>query len=177
MDMKLNVTNKSKLNLILIGFMGSGKSKVGRVLSLKLNKLFLDTDSIIESTEKMEIIDIFKNKGEKYFRSFEKKLGKQLLESVSNSIISVGGGFPSSFQKIGKLGFVIYLNVDFDIMIDRLKKNKGELKKRPLLQNLKMAKKIYNQRVKIYRKKADLIIDVNNGNILTIVDKICKGVN
>ena len=68
--MRLNAIN----NIIFIGFMGSGKSRIGQELSIKLNKKFIDVDSIIETRENMKIIDIFKTQGETYFRNLEKTL-------------------------------------------------------------------------------------------------------
>ena len=172
MDMRLSVLNR---NLVLMGFMGSGKSGVGRALAKKLRRLFLDTDSIIESIEDKKVIEIFQDSGETYFRNLEKEVGEQLSSSLTSSVIAVGGGFPTVFKDMKSLGFVVFLNIDFDFMVEQLQKYKGEIEKRPLLQDLEMARKIYNNRQEIYRTSADLIVDVDSIEIDDIVDKILKG--
>jgi shikimate kinase len=174
MGMRLSVTSR---NIVLMGFMGSGKSGVGRALAERLNRLFLDTDSVIESSEDKKIMDIFAEKGEAYFRSLEKELGEKLTSSVSSSVIAVGGGFPTAFKEMRTLGFVVFLNIDFDFMVEQLRKYKGEFEKRPLLQDLQMARKIYDSRQEIYRESADMVVDVTSAEIDVIVQKILKGVD
>jgi shikimate kinase len=160
-----------------MGFMGSGKSGVGRALAKKLNRLFLDTDSIVESSEDKKIMDIFKDSGESYFRNLERELGERISSSITSSVIAVGGGFPTAFKDMNRLGFVVFLNIDFDFMIEQLGKYKGELEKRPLLQDLDMARKIYDSRQEIYRESADMVVDVTSAEIDVIVQKILKGVD
>lgn len=155
----LNAINKN--NIIFIGFMGSGKSMVGRAISKKFGKLFLDTDSIIENREDKKIIDIFKDDGENYFRDLERESAKFIKRSVRNSIISVGGGFPTAVNNLQDLGFVIYLNIDFDFMVSELGKYEGEMEKRPLMQNIESAKKIYDSRKTIYSSQADFIVNIS----------------
>ena len=65
---------KSNKNLVLLGMMGSGKSTIGRLLARKLNLQFIDVDTVIENETKMKIFDIFKKKGEIFFRSLEEKI-------------------------------------------------------------------------------------------------------
>jgi shikimate kinase len=161
-------------NIIFIGFMGSGKSAVGREIAKRFNKLFLDTDIIIESREDKQIIDIFQEDGEKYFRNLEKEFANFILTSVKNSVISVGGGFPTAVSDIQKMGFVIFLDIDFDYMVSELAKYKGEMEKRPLMQNLEMARKIYDSRQEIYRQQADKIFKIKDMSFLEVVDEVEK---
>ena len=79
-------------NIYLVGFMGSGKSTIGKKLSKKLNLKFLDTDKIIEKKNSMTINQIFYNQGEKFFRNEEKRL-LIVLNKYKKTIISTGGGF------------------------------------------------------------------------------------
>ena len=82
---------KSKKNLVLIGMMSSGKSTIGGLLAKKLNFKFFDIDKIIENETKMKIAEIFKIKGENFFRNLEEKTTIKLL-NFSDSVISLGGG-------------------------------------------------------------------------------------
>jgi len=82
---------KSKKNLVLIGMMSSGKSTIGELLAKKLNFKFFDIDKIIESETKMKITEIFKIKGENFFRNLEEKTTIKLL-NFSNVVIALGGG-------------------------------------------------------------------------------------
>jgi shikimate kinase len=166
--MRLNAIN----NIIFIGFMGSGKSRIGQELSIKLNKKFIDVDSIIETRENMKIIDIFKTQGETYFRNLEKNFADEIKNSIQNSIIAVGGGFPINIKNIIELGYIIYLDIDFDYMIESLSKVKGEIEKRPLLQNLDIARNLYNSRKNIYKNIANMKIEIKSRNINEVVSEI-----
>lgn len=94
---------KSQKKIILLGYMGSGKSSVGKTLSEKINLNFVDLDNFISEEEKMPISEIFKQKGEIYFRKKEAQTLVSLLQSPEKMIISVGGGTPcfgDNMQKI-----------------------------------------------------------------------------
>jgi len=144
-------------NVVLIGFMGSGKSTVGRILSKKTGKFFLDTDALIESREGRCIRDIFADKGEPYFRDLERELFGWLLSNVSNAVISTGGGMPTAVDNLGEMGKCIYLQIGFEQLLDRLKEE--EFDKRPLFADVEFAKKIYDVREPIYTRQADISVD------------------
>ena len=82
------------MNIIILGYMGSGKSIIGRELSLKVNKKFIDLDSYIEEKEKDSISNIFQNNGDLYFRKQESKYLKEILKNNNDLVLSVGGGTP-----------------------------------------------------------------------------------
>ena len=148
-------------NIILTGFMGSGKSTIGRVLAKEINhSYFLDTDSLIEHFENEKISSIFATKGEEYFRECERRVFDWIKVNVNNSIISTGGGLPMYIPEIKEAGFVVYLKVDFDSIVNRL--SKEEIEKRPLFQDLKKAKELFDKRDKIYSKLANLTIKNDN---------------
>lgn len=120
--------------LILIGFMGSGKTTLGRKLAKKLNYQFIDTDTLIEEQEQLSISQIFDQKGESYFRAVETKL-LDSLENHENTIISVGGGLPcfeKNMEKLKQLGTVIYLERPAKELYQRILTN---IQQRPLLAN------------------------------------------
>ena len=160
-----------KKNICIIGLMGSGKSIIGADLS-KLYKLeYYDSDVEIEKKCNSKINDIFKNHGEKYFRDIEEDVCLKLLK-LENCVISLGGGAIIS-QKvrniIKKYSFSIYLKVDIDTLVNRLKKSK----KRPLLQNTnnkKILENLYSER-KRYYNNADLVVENNylKDDIINIV--------
>jgi shikimate kinase len=148
-------------NLILTGFMGSGKSTIGRIIAKKLeNSYFLDTDSLIEHFENRKISDIFANEGEEYFRDAEKRVFNWIKSNVKNGVISTGGGLPMFVPEIKEAGIVIYLKVEFENIVNRL--SMEELKTRPLFQDLDKAKELFDKRDEVYTKLADYVIENNN---------------
>ena len=169
--MKLNLEKINKINISLIGLMGSGKSIVGKSLSKKLKLRFYDSDKEIEKKTNKSINEIFQNNGEEYFREVEEKILEMLLNK-KNSIISLGGGAILSQNTrniLLKKSFSIYLNVNNNILYERLKNSK----KRPLLLNTDIEKTIIElkrKRIKYY-KKANLIIN-NSEDIEKTIDKI-----
>jgi shikimate kinase len=146
-------------NIVLIGFMGSGKSTIGRLLAKEREAYFLDTDSMIESLEGKSITGIFNDSGEAYFRTLENETVHWLKNNVDNAIISAGGGMLVYCKELKEVGKIIYLEVPFEIILSRM--NSSELDKRPLFKSVAEAEKIYNERVAIYRDKADIIIDAS----------------
>lgn len=115
--------------------MGSGKSKKGRKLAVHLGFQFIDMDEWIEQNEKMSIPEIFKTKGEAYFRNAEYN-ALQKLRALNKTVISTGGGSPCYFNAIDQMndsGITIYLKGNAEFLKDRLLHSK---KKRPLIENL-----------------------------------------
>ncbi|MEA2072393.1 MAG: shikimate kinase [Campylobacterota bacterium] len=149
-------------NVILIGFMGVGKGSIAREVSKNSAYMTMDTDDLIESMENRRIKKIFEAEGEEYFRALEKDVALWLENSVKNTLISTGGGFYKQ-KNIKKIGIIVLLDSPFDAIIKRIKEHPNatkKLKKRPLLADLKEAKKLYDQRRPEYLKLADIVIDV-----------------
>lgn len=138
--------------------MGSGKSSVGRLLAKKINKYFIDTDALIEHSENQSIDDIFKSRGESYFRELEKNTFNWLV-NVDNAVISTGGGLPIYIDNLKRVGEVIYLKIPFEEILKRL--NQSEITKRPLFQNIENARELYYKRDEIYLQKADFVINAD----------------
>lgn len=167
-----------KNNIILIGFMGVGKGTIARAIFSELGKFSIDTDDVIESITKKKIKDIFEEHGELYFRDLEKKCALWLEESIENTIISTGGGFYRQ-DNIKNIGTVIYLKNSFEGILKRIHESPNaekKLKKRPLLQNLEEAKKLYEVRIKEYEAVADITIDVEGRLEEDIVKEIFEKV-
>lgn len=123
------------MQIFLIGFMGSGKSTIGKVLADKLGYAFLDLDLEIEEYENRSIEQIFKEEGEAYFRKIESKVLKSLKKHESR-VVSLGGGTPcysDNMFTISKLGTAVYIQTSQAKLIQNLSK---DLDKRPLLKGL-----------------------------------------
>ena len=159
-------------NIVLVGFMGTGKTVVGKALAKEMNRQFLELDEIIEQREKMPIREIFEKKGEPYFRGVEKQVVKEASER-KGVIISAGGGAiidEDNFKNLKKNGVIVCLEASPDVILSRTK----DLKTRPLLNVSDPRKKIeelLQKRVRYY-KKADLSINTDNLTAAQIVDNI-----
>ena len=163
-------------NIVLIGFMGVGKGSVAREIVKQSKYIAVDTDDLIESMENRRVKKIFAKEGEAYFRNLEQKIAKWLEHSVHDTLISTGGGF-FKVPDLNKIGKVILLHAEFDTIYNRILSHpmaKVKLKKRPLFTHPKEAKKLYNEREKIYKKVADVIVNVEGKSLEKIVREIAK---
>ncbi|MDO4299775.1 MAG: shikimate kinase [Clostridia bacterium] len=160
-------------NIVLIGFMGSGKTSVGKKLSMDLKREFIDMDDFIVNKEGMSINDIFKKKGEAYFRSLEKELCKRFADPKSK-IIATGGGVIKNDENVANLkkgGIILYLKstpkqIAYNLRFDNT---------RPLLAGSGKEEKIarlLEEREPAYNKCADIILDVSNIDIDETLEKI-----
>lgn len=166
-------------NIVLIGFMGVGKGTTARALAKKLQILCVDTDDLIESSEKKQIKQIFQTKGEKHFRNLEQNLAINLQKSLKKTIISTGGGF-YAVNNLNKIGKVIYLKSSFKGILSRLKNSKNpkkKLEKRPLFKDEKKAKELFDKREKKYSQKADITIKTEDKTTKQIISEIIKNLN
>lgn len=149
-------------NIILIGFMGAGKTTLGIGLAKELNLPFTDTDQLIEKEQKRAISDIFANEGEAYFRGLETQQLKKLIETAAG-VISVGGGLPVqevNHPLLKALGTTIYLKAKKETLVKRLRGSTG----RPLLQGGSLEEKIsglMQAREAIYEQVADITIETD----------------
>ena len=166
-------------NIILIGFMGVGKGTIARALVKQSDYFAVDTDDLIESLENKKIKKIFEENGEPYFRNLEKKCALWCEKNVKNSIISTGGGFYKQ-PNIKNIGTVIYLESTFDKILEGLHNapnSKKKFKKRPLLNNLEEARKIFDQRIIEYKNVADIVINVEDWDANIAAGKILKEIS
>ena len=126
-----------------------------------------------------EIKKIFEEEGESYFRALEKKCALWCEMNLHNTIISTGGGFYRQ-ENIKNIGTIVYLQSSFEKIIEALENapdSKKKFKKRPLLSDLKVAKEIYDTRVKEYEKVADIVVNVEDWDIKRIVSEILTQIN
>lgn len=166
-------------NIILIGFMGCGKSTIGVKLSYRLRRPLLDTDKLIEKEEGRTISEIFETDGEEYFRNLETECIKKLLTTAHDQIISVGGGLPvreENHALLKKLGTVVYLRAGAETIYERVKHDKS----RPLLQCDNPQEKIQTlmeKRKAAYEGASDVIVDVDNKDFDVILDEIVNAID
>lgn len=161
------------MRIVLIGFMGSGKSTIARLLANKLSYEIFEMDrQIIESSELDSIVEIFARYGEKHFRDLETGAAKEAA-ARDNIVVSTGGGVignQSNMQclKSGE-SLVVYLQASFSEIENRLPDLK-ENESRPLFENPTDAKKLHSERDPIYRQYADLVVETDKKS----ADSICS---
>ena len=163
----------SKKNLVFLGMMGSGKSSIGFLISKKLNLQFIDIDNMIEEKAGLKISNIFKDKGESYFRNLEEKITLKVLKK-SNIVISLGGGGfinEKIRNEVLNNDFSFWLDWDSEILLQRIKNSE----KRPIALNSSDQEiaNLIKKRSKIY-SKAEFKINCNKLTKNEIVKKITK---
>lgn len=160
-------------NVVLIGFMGSGKTSCGKAYANMISACFKDTDEMIEIQQQMSVSDIFEKYGEPYFRQLETKLVESIIGS-NVGVLSVGGGLAvtSGNDKLLKqIGKVIYLKASKETLVKRLEKDTT----RPLLATGNLEEKISNLmavREDVYMSVADIVIDTDGLSVDEVAKKI-----
>ncbi len=171
------------MKIILLGYMASGKSTIGKEASKKLNTNFIDLDDYISNREKMTISEIFKNKGEIYFRLKENKYLKEILNSDEDFILSLGGGTPCY---AGNMDLIkastaksIYIKASIKTLVERLKNEKNT---RPLVAELNddklseyVAKHLFERRY--FYEQASKTINTDNLTSKEVVTEIEKSLD
>ena len=168
------------MQIVLSGYMGSGKTAVGRALAEELQLPFLDLDEEIEVDEGRDIPEIFKSLGEIYFRRKETEVLQSLLDSEKDFVLSLGGGTPCygknlQLIKQAEKTTLIYLKTSLEELKRRLWKEKGS---RPLIQQLEspeiledfIRKHLFER--SFYYNQSDLIIPTDEKKIVEIVAEI-----
>ena len=159
-------------NIILCGFMGCGKSTIGRKLSQRLEKEFVDMDRYIEAKEGLTVKEIFEKYGEEKFRELETQACRELSEK-SDLIIAAGGGtltFQRNTDILSSTGRIVYVDVKYEMLCERLKRDT----RRPLLQvenRNEVIKELLEKRRPIYERAASIYIDGNftSGKVANII--------
>lgn len=163
--------------IVLVGFMGSGKTTLGKKLANKLGYAFFDLDELIEEQEKLSISEIFSKQGENYFRTVEQKILNDKLDTNQPLVLSVGGGTPCFFDNmefINKQATSIYLKYNAGMLYSRLSSAKA---KRPLLteksdEELKdFIKKTLSEREGFYNQ-SKIVVESNNITVDTIFHQL-----
>lgn len=167
---------KNLNQIILIGFMGSGKTTVAHALSQKLLFKYIETDFLIlKKSKRKSINEIFEKDGETVFREMEMKVIKKIA-GLKKTIIATGGGAIINKINIDRLkntGYVICLKVSFVEAQKRLAK----INDRPLFKNIKKAKKLYELREPLYEAYANIVIQTDGKNIEDVTHEIIERIN
>ena len=146
-------------NIYLIGFMGSGKSTVGKLLAETLSMDFYDIDEFIVENTKMTIPEIFEKAGEKWFREQE-AFALDCLSSSENRVIATGGGIvetPANIEKLKSLDNVFFLNASSERLWQRVGKDSN----RPLSKNISDFVKLYQKRKPLYKEVSNFTIETD----------------
>ncbi|MEX2224656.1 MAG: shikimate kinase [Candidatus Rokuibacteriota bacterium] len=158
-------------NVVLVGFMGAGKSSVGRLLARRLGRCFVETDDMITAREGRSIPEIFADRGEAHFRTLEEE-AVRLLALKCGDVIATGGGLPCRDgrpEALRALGTVVWLTGDLDALYERARRA-GE---RPMLagRGRDEIEALYRAR-EVYYRQADLTVDTTAINPDQVVAKL-----
>jgi len=165
-----------KHNVILIGFMGCGKTSVGERLAKRLSYHFQDTDHIIEQKVGDTIRNLFSQQGEEYFRTLETNTLLALKSTLTHTVLSTGGGLPLKAQNakiLKELGYVVFLKASKETTIKRLKDDTT----RPLLAGDDLEDKVdrlLSLRTPFYEKAAHKIVATDGKTFEEIMDYIME---
>lgn len=159
-------------NIVLVGFMGAGKSVTSQALAQRLGMMRVSTDECIVERESRSINEIFEMKGEPYFRQVESQVVRALSERV-NVVIDCGGGVvlrKENIEALKKSGVVVYLEASPEVIYDRIKQDSH----RPLLNNddpLKAISDLLSQRM-VYYGQADYKVMTDGKTVDQVADEI-----
>lgn len=161
-------------NIVLTGFMGTGKTEVGKILAQRLGYTFLDADSIIEQEQKMSITEIFRQHGEPYFRDIESDVIRRLSER-DRVVISTGGGAvlrQENMDNLRKKGIIVCLTASPETILERTSNDNT----RPLLQvedPLKKIKELLEFR-RPYYERSDIMVDTEGKSPIDVAEEIIE---
>ena len=162
-------------NIFLLGFMGCGKSTLGKKLAKKLGLEFFDLDKCIEEEAGVSISEIFKTKGEEHFRELETQVLTQLISNQTKYVVALGGGAPcfnDNMKLINEAGTSIYLKYNEGILASRLINAKTE---RPLIANktkeelIDFISKLLSEREQYYNQ-SKIVVEGNNITVNQVTD-------
>ena len=162
------------MNLVLVGFMGSGKTVVGKNVSRRIGYSFLDTDHFIEKELGCTIADIFSEKGEAHFRRLEASLAER-LDQVDNYVISTGGGIlttPGNLDRLRRAGVVVFLKADPEGIYKRLQRDT----KRPMLREgdlRETMERLLAERMPLYHQ-SDIVVETKGKGINRVAGEIIQ---
>ncbi len=161
-------------NIILIGFMGAGKTTVGTLLAKEKGMKFVDTDERIVKEQGIRIPDLFARQGEGYFRDLETDLLKRMQEDTNCSVISVGGGMPVREENrtlLKTLGCVVYLTATKETILSRVQRDGS----RPMLEGEDLearVERLMKEREALYRKAAHLEVWTDKRSVYQVMQVV-----
>jgi shikimate kinase len=169
--MILSDGRRMKDKVFLVGFMGCGKTTVGKLLAKKMGRPFFDVDREVEQREGKRVSEIFAESGEEHFRALETEQLKLICKG-KKSVVSGGGGCfcgPQNREIIRKHCTTVYLAAEFETLLERILKDND----RPLAQNLEDLRSLFDKRLPDY-EKTDFSVSIDDRSPLEIVEEIIK---
>jgi len=168
------------MNVVLVGFRGSGKSTVGKALSERLGREFIDCDDFIEKRTAMSIREIFERHGESHFRTLESEALTE-LSKLDGKIVATGGGAVLKYQNMQLFkragGLVFFLKVSPETAFNRIQGDPATRTRRPALTDKDPATEIREQitlRAPYYLQAADIVVPVDERTVVDIVDEVVR---
>jgi shikimate kinase len=159
------------MKIYLVGFMGAGKTTVGRELASRVDMPFFDLDDLVEAAEKRSIKELFAEHGEAYFRKRERDILRS-TRYLERAVIATGGGtftFDENIQFIQSEGYSVYLSAPYSLLRARVGDKAAE---RPLFRDDLTAHELYNARIRYYRM-SDLTLEIREEETTTeIVERL-----
>lgn len=167
------------MNIVLIGYRCSGKTATGKIIAEKMERLFMDTDVMIEQKAGCSIEDIIAGKGWEYFRTIEKDVIKEISD-MDNLVIATGGGVVTDVENVRNLkkkGLIVWLKADSDILKERMVKDKEAGMKRPSLMGndpLDEIGSVLELRNPLYENAGDLVIETDSVSEIEAAESIIR---
>ncbi len=162
------------MNVVLIGFMASGKTTVGRRLAQRLGYGFIDSDQFIEGELGCTIAQVFSIQGEDYFRALESRIAER-LKGLQNTVISTGGGMPvtpGNLQRLRAAGIVVFIKASPEDIIARLERDT----RRPMLKGGELretVQRLLGERLPIY-EQAHLVVESHGKSVNRVCGEIIR---
>ena len=162
--------------IFLVGFMGAGKTTIGRLLADKLNWSFVDLDAEVERSEGASVAEIFASRGEDWFRSAESECLK-VVSAPRRRVVSLGGGTyvnPRNRALVDSLGLSVYLEAPLDVLLERI----GRSTHRPLASDKGRLERLFEERLSAYRMAGATIETAHRspGEIVLEIMEVVGGV-
>lgn len=159
------------MKIVLIGFMGCGKSSVGKALAKHYGMQFVDMDDLICEVSRKSIAEIFAAQGETGFRAIETEIAKR-LEQVEHTVIGTGGGAPTIAATLELLRANNALIFYLEVPLERLKARLGDTSNRPLWRDAEALAQLYQQRLPLYRRAATQIVNGDQS-----IEEVCSEIS
>ena len=162
-------------NIVLIGMPGVGKSTVGVILAKMIGYHFVDTDILIQEQENRLLCDIIESDGVEGFLKIENKINSNI--NITDSVIATGGSViygKEAMEHLGEIGTIIYLKLPYNILDERLENIKG---RGVVLKDGQGLHDLYEERIPLYEKYADIVIDEEGLSVEETLEKILEVLN
>ena len=162
-------------NIVLIGMPGVGKSTVGVILAKMIGYHFVDTDILIQEQENRLLCDIIESDGVEGFLKIENKINSNI--NITDSVIATGGSViygKEAMEHLGEIGTIIYLKLPYNILDERLETIKG---RGVVLKDGQGLHDLYEERIPLYEKYADIVIDEEGLSVEETIEKILEVLN